>query len=201
MGTLLQRADRGAALGVTALLAVSAVTLSIAAALTVVAPGPLTLEVPLANLQAPALGEGVPGIDGAAYSAAEITLSDVTSQERWLLGSASALGFLAAAIAIGTAAWLGWRIFRRSPFTRRLPSLVALSGIAIIASGTIGSLLQAFGVHAVLDRIDLLPPRQDGSFFLMQLDLAPLAVGLCAALVAGAFEAAYRLKRDTDGLV
>lgn len=200
MGNLLKRADRGAALGIAIILALVAGTLSVAVALKVIEPGPTTMSVPLYNLQPPAL-EPVPGVEAASFSTAEVTLNTLTTAESWLLGAATALGFLAAIIAVGTAAWLGWRIFRRTPFTRRLPLLIALSGIAIMVSGTVGSLLHAFGVHAVLDRIDLLPADRDGTIFLMELDLTPLAAGLAAALVAGAFETGYRLKRDTDGLV
>ncbi|NJC23291.1 hypothetical protein BJ994_002367 [Arthrobacter pigmenti] len=201
MGTTMQRADRRTALGIAVVLGLAAAALSVAGALTAVAPGPLELDVPLDNLQTPALGEGIEGVQNAEYANTTLTLTDITSDERWLLGSASAFGFLAVIVALAMLAWLGWRIYRREPFTRRLPWLIGGTGIAVMVSGTVGSMLHMFGVHAVLERIQLLPARDDSAFFIMELDLLPFVVGIGAVLVAGAFEAGYRLRRDTDGLI
>ncbi|MFF1385991.1 hypothetical protein ACFVWT_20760 [Arthrobacter sp. NPDC058288] len=138
------------------------------------------LTVPLTNLVTPALGEGNSQVLQAAYATADVQPASLTSTERSLLIGSGLLGGLAGLLSAAT---------------------LGISGLAVMTWGLLGPFMDAIAYHSVLDRIALLPERGTGAFFLMELDVWPIAVGLGAAALASMFETGRRQQLELDGLI
>jgi hypothetical protein len=179
--------------------------LGIAAAVVLAVPAGLTdtpvLRVPLENLQTPALGEGNDQIRAAAYATADVQPASLTSAERYLLIGSGLMGGLAGLLSSATLGMISWSVYRGTGFGKQLARAVGISGVAVMAWGLLGPMMEAMAHHSVLDRVGLLPARDADTFFLMELDMWPVAVGLGAAVLASMFETGRRQQLDLDGLV
>lgn len=159
------------------------------------------LNVPLTNLVTPALGEGNRGVIKAAYATADVQPASLTSAERYLLLGSGLLGGLAGLLSAATLGLISWSVYRGTGFGRQLARAVGISGIAVMTWGLLGPFMNAIAHHSVLSRITLLPEKKAGAFFLMELDLWPIAVGLGAAALASVFETGRRHQLELDGLI
>ena len=117
-----------------------------------------------------------------------------------LLGS-GLLGGLAGLLSAATLGLVSWSVYRGTGFGKQLARAVGISGIAVMTWGLLGPFMDAVAHHSVLDRIGLLPERGTGAFFLMELDVWPIAVGLGAAALASMFETGRRQQLELDGLI
>ena len=159
------------------------------------------LRVPLTNLVTPALGEGNSEILKAVYATADVQPASLTSTERYLLLGSGLLGGLAGLLSAATLGLISWSVYRGTGFGKQLARAVGISGIAVMTWGLLGPVMNAMAHHSVLSRTALLPERETGAFFLMELDLWPIAVGLGAAALASMFETGRRQQLELDGLV
>jgi hypothetical protein len=159
------------------------------------------LNVPLTNLVTPALGEGNSEVIKAAYATADVQPASLTSTERYLLLGSGLLGGLAGLLSAATLGLISWSVYRGTGFGKQLARAVGISGIAVMTWGLLGPFMNAIAHHSVLSRITLLPEQETGAFFLMELDLWPIAVGLGAAALASMFETGRRHQLELDGLI
>ncbi len=159
------------------------------------------LNVPLTNLLAPALGEDNSEILKAAYATADVQPASLTSTERYLLIGSGLLGGLAGLLSAATLGLVSWSVYRGTGFGKQLARAVGMSGIAVMTWGLLGPFMDAIANHSVLSRIALLPEQETGAFFLMELDVWPIAVGLGAAAFASMFETGRRQQLELDGLI
>jgi hypothetical protein len=159
------------------------------------------LNVPLTNLVAPALGEGNSEVLKAAYATADVQPASLTSTERALLLGSGLLGGLAGLLSAATLGLVSWAVYRGTGFGKQLPRTIGISGLAVMTWGLLGPFMDAIAHHSVLDRIGLFPERGTGEFFLMELDVWPVAVGLGAAALAAMFETGRRQQLELDGLI
>ena len=159
------------------------------------------LRVPLANLVTPALGEGNGEILEAAYAIADLKPATLTYTERYLLLGSGLLGGLAGLLSAATLGLISWSVSRGTGFGKQLARAVGISGVTVMTWGLLGPLMNAIAHNSVLSRTALLPEREAGAFFLMELDLWPIAVGLGAAALASMFETGRRQQLELDGLV
>lgn len=159
------------------------------------------LNVPLTNLVTPALGEGNSEVLKAAYATADVQPASLTSTERYLLIGSGLLGGLAGLLSAATLGLISWSVYRGTGFGKQLARAVGISGIAVMTWGLLGPFMNAVAHHSVLDRITLLPEQEPGVFFLMDLDVWPIAVGLGAAALASMFETGRRQQLELDGLI
>jgi hypothetical protein len=159
------------------------------------------LNVPLTNLALPPLGEGNSEVLQAAYATADAQPASLTLTERSLLLGSGLLGGLAGLLSAATLGLVSWSIYRGTGFGKQLARAVGISGLAVMAWGLLGPFMEAVAHHSVLDRIGLLPERGTGEFFLMELDVWPVAVGLGAAALANMFETGRRQQLELDGLI
>lgn len=159
------------------------------------------LRVPLENLETPALGEGNSEILNAAYATADVQPASLTPAERYWLIVSGILGGLAGLLSSATLGVISWSVYRGTGFGKQLARAVGFSGIAVLAWGVLGPLIDAIVHHSVLGRVGLLPERKVETFFLMDLDMWPIAVGLGAAILASMFETGRRHQVELDGLV
>jgi hypothetical protein len=159
------------------------------------------LNVPLTNLVAPALGEGNSEVLKAAYATADVQPASLTSTERALLLGSGLLGGLAGLLSAATLGLVSWAVYRGTGFGKQLPRAIGISGLAVMTWGLLGPFMDAIAHHSVLDRIGLFPERGTGAFFLMELDVWPVAVGLGAAALAAMFETGRRQQLELDGLI
>lgn len=159
------------------------------------------LRVPLENLEIPALGEGNSEVLKAAYATADVQPASLTPTERYLLIGSGLLGGLAGLLSSATLGMISWSVYRGTGFGKQLASAVGVSGIAVMTWGVLGPLMEAVVHHSVLDRVGLLPERKAEAFFLMELDMWPIAVGLGAAVLASMFETGRHQQMELDGLV
>ncbi len=159
------------------------------------------LRVPLENLETPALGEGNSEILKAAYATADVQPASLTPTERYLLIGSGLLGGLAGLLSSATLGVISWSVYRGTGFGKQLARAVGVSGIAVMTWGVLGPLIEAIVHHSVLGRVGLLPEREVEAFFLMELDMWPIAVGLGAAVLASMFETGRRQQVELDGLV
>lgn len=173
---------------------------AIVAVLTGLASTPL-LDVPLTNLLPPALGEGNSEVLQAAYAAADVQPASLTSTERSLLLGSGLLGGLAGMLSAATLGLISWSVYRGTGFGKQLALAVGISGLAVMAWGLLGPFMEAMAHHSVLERIALLPHRGTSEFFLMELNVWPVAVGLGAAVLASIFETGRRQQLELDGLI
>lgn len=158
------------------------------------------LRVPLQNLETPALGEGNREILKASYAAADVQPAALTPTERYLLLGSGLLGALAGIISSATLGMVSWSLYRDTGFGKRLARAIGISGIAVMTWGVLGQLAEAFVHHSILGRVGLLPETR-GDFFLMELDLWPVVIGLGAAVLAGMFDLGRRQQVELEGLV
>jgi hypothetical protein len=159
------------------------------------------LNVPLTNLVTPALGEGNGEVLKAAYATADVQPASLTSTERSLLLGSGLLGGLAGLLSAATLGLISWSVYRGTGFGKPLARAVGISGLAVMIWGLLGPFMDAIAHHSVLDRIGLLPEQETGTFFLMELDVWPVAVGLGAAALASMFETGGRQQLELDGLI
>lgn len=159
------------------------------------------LNVPLTNLVTPALGEGNSEILKAVYATADVQPASLTSTERYLLLGSGLLGGLAGLLSAATLGLISWSVYRGTGFGKQLARAVGISGLAVTTWGLMGPFMEAIAHHSVLDRIGLFPEQETGTFFLMELDLWPIAVGLGAAALASMFETGRRQQLELDGLI
>ncbi|QCO96702.1 hypothetical protein FCN77_01910 [Arthrobacter sp. 24S4-2] len=159
------------------------------------------LRMPLENLVTPALGEGNTEVLKAAYATADVQPASLTPTERFLLIGSGLLGGLAGLVSSAAFGLISWSVYRGSGFGKRLALAVGVSGIAVMTWGVLAPLIEAIVHHSVLGRVGLLPEREVGAFFLMELDMWPIAVGLGAAVLASIFETGRRQQVELDGLV
>ena len=203
MAAKLALLDRRGALLLAIVFGLTALSIAVAAITTVFAglgSTPL-LNVPLTNLVTPALGEGNSEVLKAAYSTADVQPASLTSTERYLLLGSGLLGGLAGLLSAATLGLVSWSVYRGTGFGKQLARAVGISGIAVMTWGLLGPFIDAVAHHSVLDRIGLLPERGTGAFFLMELDVWPIAVGLGAAALASMFETGRRQQLELDGLI
>lgn len=203
MASTISNLDRKAALLLAALFAVVAVVIAVAALANLpaaLANSPI-LRVPLENLDTPDLGAGNGEVRQAAYAEADVQPATLTGMERGLLIGSALLGGLAGMLSAATLGLLSWSVYRDAGFGKHLAWSVGLSGIVVMVWGLLGPVMDAVAHHSILDRIGLLPERGGSSFFLLELNLWPVAVGLGCAVVAGIFDAGRRQQRDLEGLV
>jgi hypothetical protein len=200
---MLARLDRKVAFLVAAVfgLAAAVMAVSVLVAVAAGAADAPVLRVPLGNLAVPALGEGNSGIIKAAYATADVQPARLTPTERCLLVGSGLLGGLAGLLASAALGLISWSVYRGTGFGKPLARAVGISGMAVMTWGVLGPLMDAIVHHSVLDRIGLLPEREAGAFFLMELDLWPIGVGLGAAAFASMFETGRRQQAELDGLV
>ncbi|WP_307072711.1 hypothetical protein [Arthrobacter pascens] len=159
------------------------------------------LNVPLTNLVTPTLGEGNSEVIKAAYATAGVQPASLTSAERYLLLGSGLLGGLAGLLSAATLGLISWSVYRGTGFGKQLARAVGISGIAVMTWGLLGPFMEAIAHHSVLDRIGLLPERETGAFFLMELNVWPIAIGLGAAALASMFETGRRQQLELDGLI
>ena len=159
------------------------------------------LNVPLTNLATPALGEGNSEVLQAAYATADVQPASLTSTERTLLLGSGLLGGLAGLLSAATLGLVSWSVYRGAGFGQQLARAVGISGLAVMTWGLLGPFMDSIAHHSVLDRIGLLPERGSEAFFLMELDVWPIAVGLGAAALASMFETGRRQQLELDGLI
>lgn len=159
------------------------------------------LNVPLTNLVTPDLGEGNSAVIKAAYATAGVQPASLTSTERYLLLGSRLLGGLAALMSAATLGLISWSVYRGTGFGKQLARAVGISGIAVMTWGLLGPFMNAIAHHSILSRITLLPEQETGAFFLMELDLWPIAVGVGTAALASMFETGRRHQLELDGLI
>lgn len=159
------------------------------------------LNVPLTNLVTPDLGEGNSAVIKAAYATAGVQPASLTSTERYLLLGSRLLGGLAALMSAATLGLISWSVYRGTGFGKQLARAVGISGIAVMTWGLLGPFMNAIAHHSILRRITLLPEQETGAFFLMELDLWPIAVGVGTAALASMFETGRRHQLELDGLI
>ena len=159
------------------------------------------LNVPLTNLVTPDLGEGNSAVIKAAYATADVQPASLTSTERYLLLGSRLLGGLAALMSAATLGLISWSVYRGTGFGKQLGRAVGISGIAVMTWGLLGPFMNAIAHHSILSRITLLPEQETGAFFLMELDLWPIAVGVGTAALASMFETGRRHQLELDGLI
>jgi hypothetical protein len=159
------------------------------------------LHVPLTNLVTPALGEGNGEVLKAAYATADVQPASLTSTERSLLLASGLLGGLAGLLSAATLGLISWSVYRGTGFGKQLALAVGISGLAVMAWGLLGPFMSAIAHHSVLSRIALLPQQETGAFFLMDLNVWPVAVGLGAAALASKFETGRRQQLELDGRI
>ena len=203
MVTRLAHLDRKVALLVAVLFGLAAVGIGISVLVTVAEglTGTPVLRVPLENLETPALGEGNSEVLEAAYATADVQPASLTSTERYSLMATGLLGALAGLLTSATLGIISWSVYRDSGFGKQLARAIGISGIVVMVWGAAHPLIEGMVHHAVLERVGLLPERDAGTFFLAQLDLWPIAVGLGAAGLASMFETGRRQQAELDGLV
>lgn len=203
MVTRLAHLDRKGALLVAVLFGLAA--LGIGISVLVAVPAGLTdtpvLRVPLENLATPALGEGNGEVLEAAYATADLQPASLTSTERYSLMASGLLGALAGLLTSATLGMISWSVYRDAGFGKQLAKAIGITGIIVMVWGAAHPLIEAIVHHSVLERVGLLPERDAGTFFLAQLDLWPIAVGLGAAGLASMFEIGRRQQAELDGLV
>jgi hypothetical protein len=195
--------DRKATLIFAVIFGLAALSIAVAAIAGVVAglgSTPL-LNVPLTNLSTPALGEGNSEVINAAYATADVQPASLTTTERSLLLGSGLLGALAGLLSAATLGLVSWSVYRGTGFGKQLARAVGISGLAVMTWGLLGPFMDAVAHHSVLNRIGLLPARETGAFFLMELDVWPIAVGLGAAALASMFETGRRQQLELDGLI
>lgn len=159
------------------------------------------LNVPLTNLVTPDLGEGNSAVIKAAYATADVQPASLTSTERYLLLGSRLLGGLAALMSAATLGLISWSVYRGTGFGKQLARAVGISGIAVMTWGLLGPFMNAIAHHSILSRITLLPEQETGAFFLMELDLWPIAVGVGTAALASMFETGRRHQLELNGLI
>ena len=159
------------------------------------------LNVPLTNLVTPDLGEGNSAVIKAAYATAGVQPASLTSTERYLLLGSRLLGGLAALMSAATLGLISWSVYRGTGFGKQLARAVGISGIAVMTWGLLGPFMNAIAHHSILSRITLLPEQETGAFFLMELDLWPIAVGVGTAALASMFETGRRHQLELNGLI
>ena len=203
MITRLAHLDRKVALLVAVIFGLAALGISISVLVNV--PAGLTetpvLRVPLENLATPALGEGNSEVLEAAYATADVQPASLTSTERYSLMASGLLGALAGLLTSATLGMISWSVYRDAGFGKQLARAIGITGIIVMVWGAAHPLIEAIVHHSVLERVGLLPERDSGTFFLAQLDLWPIAVGLGAAGLASMFETGRRQQAELDGLV
>lgn len=203
MVTRLAHLDRKVALLVAVLFGLAALGIGISVLVTLVtglADTPV-LRVPLENLETPALGAGNSEVLEAAYATADIQPASLTSTERYSLMASGLLGALAGLLTSATLGMISWSVYRDAGFGKQLARAIGISGMMVMVWGAAHPLIEGIVHHSVLERVGLLPERDAGTFFLAQLDLWPIAVGLGAAGLAGMFETGRRQQAELDGLV
>ncbi len=203
MATTLAYLDRKGALLFAIVFGLAALGIAVAAIVAVfagLASTPL-LNVPLTNLATPALGEGNSEVLRAAYAAADMQPARLTSTERSLLLGSGLLGGLAGLLSAATLGLISWSVYRGTGFGKQLARAVGISGIAVMTWGLLGPFMNAIAHHSILSRITLLPEQETSDFFVMELDLWPVAVGLGAAALAAMFETGRRQQLELDGLI
>ena len=203
MATTFAHLDRKVAFLVAVIFGLAAV--GIAVSILVAVPAGLAntplLRVPLENLETPALGEGNSEVLEAAYATADVRPASLTSTERYSLIGSGLLGALAGLLSSATLGMISWSVYRGSGFGKQLARAIGVSGIVVMTWGLLRPLIEAIVHHSVLDRVGLLPERGAETFFLMELDMWPIAVGLGAAVLATMFETGRRQQVELDGLV
>lgn len=203
MATTFAHLDRKVALLFAIVFGLAALSIAVAAVVAVFAglvSTPL-LNVPLTNLATPALGEGNSEVLQAAYATAEVKPTSLTPTERSLLLGSGLLGGLAGLLSAATLGLVSWSVYRGTGFGKQLARAVGISGLAVMTWGLLGPFMDAIAHHSILSRIALLPARETGAFFLMELDVWPVAVGLGAAALASMFETGRRQQLELDGLI
>ncbi len=203
MVTTLAHLDRKVALLFALLFGLAAV--GIAVSVLVAVPAGLAntpiLRVPLENLATPPLGEGNSEVLKAAYATADVQPASLTPTERFLSIGSGLLGGLAGLVSSAALGLISWSVYRGTGFGKQLARAVGVSGIAVMTWGVLGPLMDAIVHHSILGRVGLLPEREMGAFFLVELDVWPIAVGLGAAVLASMFETGRRQQVELEGLV
>lgn len=195
--------------GLAALTAAAGGVLSVANALR---DDPLTLAgFPLGSGRTPEFTEPVAQVTDARYESVALTLTELPDAARWLLAAQAAVVAIAVVGVSLTLLRLALRVLRARPFGRSMTVALVASAALIAVGGTVSQLLEAAARAVVVDHLgpDMTTggtPGGTGSdegllSFALNLDLAPIGVGLALGVVALAFQVGARLQRDTEGLV
>jgi len=164
----------------------------------------------LVNASTPEFTEPLEGVVAARYESVALTVTDAPASARWLLLGSVAMTS-AAAIGVGvTLTWLCLRVMVLRPFGRSVTVALVTSAVAVMLGGAGSQVLAAAANAAIVDHLG--PAATGGATagqgavegllsFGMELDLAPIGVGVALAVVALAFQLGARMQRDTEGLV
>lgn len=202
--TRVSRGD-GVALGV---IATGAVSVAVGSAVAIVRGaldlfgGEPTVPMPILGGDAPSL-EGMPGIESADYTAADIVFTALPDGVRWLLFAGGVLPALATIGVCAVAWWLALSLMRARPFRPAISAAIGLVACLVIVGGVGGQLVGAIGRAVLVEQLAAADAEAKEVFwtFLLDLDLAPVGWGFALALIAGAFTLGARLQRDSEGLV
>ncbi|WP_349426031.1 hypothetical protein [Microbacterium sp. LWS13-1.2] len=151
--------------------------------------------------------DGVPGINDAQYTSADVTFATVPAGTSWMLFLEGALPALATIGVCGVTWWLGVSLLRARPFRRAMSVAIGVAACLVIAGGILGQLFGAIGRAILVEQLVEVQAAGDAAVsetfwtFLLQVDLAPFGWGLALALIAASFEIGARLQRETEGLV
>lgn len=168
-----------------------------------------TVEVwglPLVGEATPAYAEELPAVVDATYGDATVVVDGAPALARWLLWGAEAAGSRAAIGICLALVWLCIRVGRHRPFGRSLTVALLTTACLVVFGGTFPPLFAAMARAEVIDHIGLVEWAVEAGqrtvlTFWLEIDLAPVGVGLALGVVAAAFQIGERLQRDTEGLV
>ena len=163
--------------------------------------GPVTLDLPLGNVAAPAVDGVVEAVRDARYSSVEVAFESVPATEGLLLAVSAGLEALIV-VAVCVLVWvLCRRLLAERTFTRGAEGAIGGVGILVAVAGTLAQALGSAGRDRLVGYSGLFPGADGRTVFFFEFSPTPVVIGLVMALFATIVHRGRRLQDDVVGLV
>lgn len=163
--------------------------------------GRYLLSLPVSQSLPSSADAGSAAIVDGQFDSASVLVSNLSSVPGALLTAGSIVMVASNLLVLGAFLYLVWRLLRREPFIRSLTWTFVAAGAVLLIGSLVGQVL--IQVANLMAMSELGSSADDPGIWttVVQIDAAPLGLGVILMLVAAAFEYAQKLSVETRGLV